>query len=114
MRIEAVNHPAHTVYHLEFQEGKVIGLRYWNLATNEDILCVKRDTYKRFSEVFEDAIATLCHDRNFEDFAKLFTAMCDDEEYCNRARKVIAEELMCMAKQVERITLQYWLEDLKS
>ncbi len=112
MRIETINHLAHTVYHLEFRKGKVIGLRYWNLVTNEDILCVKRDTYKRFSEAFEEAIATLCHDRNFEDFAKLFHAMYDDEEYCDRAKKVLAEELMCMAKQVERITRQYWMENL--
>lgn len=111
--MEAVNHFAHTVYHLEFREGKVIGLRYWNLTTNEDILCVKRDTYKRFKDVFENAIATLCHDTNFYDFAGLFTAMQNDPEYLASAKKVIAKELMNMARQVERITHQYWIDYIK-
>lgn len=108
--MQTINHPAHTVYDLQFREGKVISIRRWNIAIPEDISFMKRETYKRFADVFEETVVTLCHDRNFDNFAKLFDAMHDDEEYCNRARRVIAEELMCMAKQVERITRQYWLD----
>ncbi len=89
-------HFTHTSYNITFNNGKLVSICKISGVASEEVRFY-------YAYLFEEAIATFCHDDNAKDFETLFVAMKDDDVCINHAKKVIARELKSMTERSKLI-----------